>query len=90
MQSPVQGAVHGVNGVHALYLLSCLLGSNQTHRNVNPADDEHTVLLFDFARYFCGEPPIAGINLTRFPCASESAQHSAGGCGNDVVDRGRM
>jgi hypothetical protein len=87
MQSPVQGTVHRINGVHAVNLLSCLFRRNQAHRYMDPADDQHSIFLFHLAGHFRAELPIAGINLTRFQRASESAQHSAGGRRNNIVNR---
>ncbi len=54
---------------------------------MDPTDDQHSIFLFHLAGHFRAELPFAGINLTRFQRASESAQHSAGGRRNDVVNR---
>ena len=80
MQRSIQRAAHGINGVHALDLLSCFFLGCQTHRDVNPADDEHAILFFYLAGHIGGELSIAGINLTRFQRASKGAHHSASRC----------
>jgi len=56
------------------------------YRSLNPANGQHAVLLLHLSCHLSGELPIAGINLTRFQHASESAHHSASRRRDNVVD----
>jgi len=58
--------------------------------DVNPSNYQHTLVSFNLAADGGGEPAVARVNFARFQRASESAQHSAGRGGNDVIDRCRV
>jgi hypothetical protein len=58
--------------------------------DVDPLEDEHAVLDLDFARGLTREPAVGCVDVTRLQRASEGARQSAGGGGDDVVERGRV
>ena len=88
MKGAVERAVHGVEAVDALDGGAFFFRSYETHRDVDAANYEHSVFLFDFPSDFRGELVVACIDLTRFQRASESSHHSTSGAGDDVVDGG--
>jgi hypothetical protein len=62
--------------------------SDEPHGNVNPSNDQHSLLCFYFSGNFAGKFAVAGVDLARFQRTSESAEHSTGGRGNNIVDGG--
>ena len=86
MQGAIERAVHCVDSVDAFDSGALVFRSCETHRDVYASDYEDIVFQFDFASYLGCEFVVACIDLTRFQRASESAHHSAGGSGDDVVD----
>ena len=57
---------------------------------VNSPNHQHALFTFNLAADTGYEPAVARVNFARFQRAAESSQHSAGGGGNDVVDRGSV
>lgn len=57
--------------------------------NVDAFDHQDAVLEFDLAGRLALESAFASRDVTRFQRASEGAGQSAGGGGDDVVERGR-
>ena len=51
-------------------------------------DHKNAVFVFDLASGVCSQTPITCIDFARFQRAPKGTQHSAGGCSNDVIDRG--
>jgi len=74
----------------SLDLLLVRIGSDaESVANVDAFDHQDAVLEFDFAGRVALESAFASRDVTRFQRASEGAGQSAGGGGNDVVERGR-
>jgi hypothetical protein len=66
-------------------------GGSDPMANVNSANDEHVVFRgFYFTADFRGQASIAGINFTHFQRASECADQSTRGRGNNVIESGGM
>jgi hypothetical protein len=86
VQRPVQGAVHGVHAVRTLDYLSRRFRHRYAHRYVNSADDQYTLLHFNFSGYIRGQLSIAGIDMARFQRTSEGTHHSTCGCGDHIVN----
>jgi hypothetical protein len=57
---------------------------------MNPPNHEHTLFIFDFAANIGREPALIRIDFARYQRATEGSDHSPGGRGDDVIDRGRM
>lgn len=57
--------------------------------DVDALDDEDAVLVLDLAPRLGVEPALAGRDVTRLQRASKRPGQSAGGGGDDVVERGR-
>ena len=79
VQCSVQWAVHRIQRMRALRLLSSVLGCNETHRDMNPADDQHSILFFHLTCHIRGELAVTGINLARFQRASTAVDVAAYG-----------
>ena len=76
--------------MYAFHSLPHLFGGSKRERNVDSADHQDTVFVFYVATDIGCEPAFARVNFARFQRASESAEHSPGGGGNNVVDRRRV
>ena len=72
--------------VHPFDGLTDALGRLKRVGGVDAAYHEHTVLGFNFAADLCDQPAVAGVDLTRLQRASEGAEQSATGGGDQVVD----
>jgi len=57
---------------------------------MNPANHQHAVFGFDFSRHIGTELAAARVDLARLQRATKGAEQSTGGCGDDVVERGRV
>jgi hypothetical protein len=86
VQRAIERALHCVDSVNAFDGGALFFRRNETHRDVDTSDDQHSFLQFDFPSHLCGEFIVARIDLTRFQRASEGAHHSTGGSGNHVID----
>ena len=53
-------------------------------------DDQHTVLDLDVTLTFGSQPALARIDPARLQRASQCSGQSTGGCGDDVVEGGRV
>jgi hypothetical protein len=62
-------------------------GRFDLHRHVDASYYKHPFVCLHFSGDFRGKLSVTGINPTRFQRASECAEHSAGSCSDDVVDR---
>jgi hypothetical protein len=54
---------------------------------MNPANDEYALFVFDFAANVSRESPFIRIDFARLQRATKGSNHSAGGRGNNVIDR---
>ena len=90
MQRAIERASHGVKAVHAFHGFKGLFWRHEPHSQVDAPYYEHTFLCFHLASHFPYELPAARIDVTRIQRASEGAEHSTGGRGDQVVDRGGM
>lgn len=75
-----------VHVVHPLDGLEDFFGRLKRVGSVNAAYHKHPVLGFNLAADLCDQPAVAGIDLTRLQRASEGAEQSATGGGDQVVD----
>jgi hypothetical protein len=57
---------------------------------VNPPDHEHAIFGFNLSPDVGRKAPITCIDFARFQRAPEGSEHSAGGCGNNIVNSGRV
>jgi len=57
---------------------------------MNPANHQHAVFGFDVSRHIGTELAAARVDLARLQRATKGAEQSTGGCGDDVVERGRV
>ena len=80
-----QGAVHRVQFVHALDLVSHVFWRSEVHGDVDTADHQDSFLCFHLPGYVGRQSPVAGINLARFQRASKGSHHSTGSCRNDII-----
>jgi len=90
MQGAEQRAFVREQAVHAFHSFAHLVRCSQREGNVNSPNHQHTLFTLNLAPDIGHEPAVARVNFARFQRAAESSQHSAGGGGNDVVDRGSV
>jgi hypothetical protein len=87
MQCPVQRASHRVQRVHPLHRIARIVWRDQPQDDVNPADDEDTLLGFNFTNDIRAQLSAARLDLARFQRAAKRAEQSTAGRGDDVVKR---
>ena len=63
-----------------------LVGSSQYIMNVNSANDQNSLIGFDFPSNFGTQSPIARVYFARFQRAPKGSNHSATGSGHDIID----
>ena len=86
VQGAKERATHSVHLVHAVDLTSQVCWRSEAHGDVDTADHQDSFLGFHFPGYLGRQAPVAGVNLARFQRASKRAQHSTGGCGDNVIE----
>ena len=72
--------------VHPFDRLANLFGRPKRVGGVNAPYHQHAVLGFNLAANLGDQPAVAGVDLTRLQRASEGAEQSATGGGNQIVD----
>ncbi len=72
--------------VHPFDRLADIFARLKRVGRVNAAYYEHAVVGLDLAADLCGELAVTGVDLTRLQRASEGAEQSAAGGGDQVVD----
>jgi hypothetical protein len=77
-----------VHGMDTLYGVSSRLGGIERVGSVDPLDHDDALLVLDLADDLAGKPAVRGVDLARLQRASEGAEQSAAGGGNDVVKGG--
>ena len=90
MQRAEQRALVRKYPMYAFHSLPHILGGSKRECDVDSPNYQHPLFVLYLAANIGCEPAFARVDFARFQRAAESAQHSAGGCGNDVVDRGRV
>ena len=86
VQGAKERAVRSVHFVHAVDLTSQVCWRSEVHGDVDAADHQDSFLGFHLPGYLGRQAPVAGVNLARFQRASKRAQHSTGGCGDNVIE----
>jgi hypothetical protein len=79
-----------VNRVRALGLRALVRGHLDAVVDADPLEDQHAVLVLDLAAGLDVVRVLLNFDLTRFQRAGKGAGQSAGGCGDYVVERGRL
>jgi hypothetical protein len=84
---PCYRTVIGVKSVDSLCGITLVIHDLEMVGDKNSLDDEYIALLFNFARHFRSQVPLASRNAARFQRAPEGPGQSAAGSRNDIVQR---
>ena len=86
VQCAIQWTAHLVRSMHPLDCFAIRVAGLQAIADKNAPDHQDLVLGLDLSGDFCGQPAFTCVDLARFQRTSESAEQSASGGGNDIID----
>jgi len=87
VECSIEWTMHRVDLMDALYNGPGFFRRDEAHLDMDPPDDQHSVLSLNLTGNLSRQPPVAGIDLARFQRTSKSAQHSTRGGGDNIIKR---
>jgi len=90
VQGAVERAAHCVDSVYSLHGCAGLFSCHQLHVHADAADHQNAFFRFHLACYVRNQLSVTRIDVARFQRTSKCAEHSTGGGGDNVINRGSV